>query len=224
MPTTPKQSSALASPLAKPTVSIQVFPFEFKIRETLVSSAAVADNPKANTYGLRYGFRQSLQDVQAGVIAGITGVGLRNPKDAWSVEERTTAATTIGYPGEIHTDAGRKALAEDYANYLVAERWQAILDGKVAIRTVGPRLRGLDWFIRDEAVSALRESAKAKGRKMPSGEKLDALVSARVAKDPSITERAKARFATSQKDAEYQEDEDESALWESEDTEEGEAA
>jgi hypothetical protein len=101
----------------------------------------------------QYGAKQWLADAIAGLAKELTAEGKT--------------------PDEIKA-------AQDKA---IADRWEAILNGTVGTRSGGPRLRGLDAFIRDvadERIKAVLAATNAKLAKdqhkvLPKGEAMQAL-------------------------------------------------
>ena len=95
--------------------------------------------PESVLYLLTNGFKQSLAD-------SIAGLGKK-------LKEEGRDAVSI--------DAELKAVMQ--------AKFDAILDGSVSVRSVGPRLQGLDKFVAEVAEERLRAHCAKKSIKWPSG-------------------------------------------------------
>jgi hypothetical protein len=107
---------------------------------------------KAIRYLMEYGVRQCLNDSIA---------GLRK---------------------ELKDEGTDEAEITDQLNDAIDERWASVLDGTVGTRASGPRLRGLDAFIRDVAVDEIKANAAKLDMKLPKGEEYTKFRDAYIAK------------------------------------------
>ena len=111
---------------------------------------ALADiAPEGLAYLLQYGFSKSLQDSVAGKLKVFMD-GAKDDKGGWKAEP-------------MSEDEARAEI-----NKLLAERADDIRTGSVSRRSGGPRLKGLDWYMREVAKEFLAKFAKDKGKKLPS--------------------------------------------------------
>ena len=112
-------------------------------------------SPEAIAYLLQYGFSKSLQDSVAGKLK-VFLAGVRN----------TSEDTAKGLP-EWKAEPMTEDEAKVEIQRLLAERADDIRTGSVTRRAGGPRLRGIDWYIREVAKDFLAKAAAAKGKKLP---------------------------------------------------------
>ena len=96
-------------------------------------------SPASLEYLVTYGLKQSLQDCIAGLAKKVTEGGA----DDATVEATIAAA--------------------------MQKRFDAIVSGKVTVRSIGPRLRGMEKVMADYAEEMLKAAFSKAGHKWPSG-------------------------------------------------------
>lgn len=121
---------------------------------------------QAIEYAINYGLRQSMNDATAGVAKEMDQKGF--PEDAITLE----------------------------LNRLRTERFEAIMSGDITTRAGGPRLHGIDQFIRIIADEEIKAAAAKIKHKLPKGEKYTIMRDKYVAKhEDRIREAAQTRMA-----------------------------
>lgn len=94
---------------------------------------------EAIEYAINYGLRQSMNDATAGVAKEMDGKGFSSDE------------------------------ISDELNRLRTERFDAIMSGDISTRSGGPRLRGIDQFIRIIADEEIKAAAGKLKVKLPKG-------------------------------------------------------
>lgn len=185
------------------TVAVEILPYSVKVRGSVVTDAT--GTIEGDSYAIAYGYRQTLQDSIAGVIAGVTQTA-KKATNNWSWDKITDAAKDWGLIGTLPESLadvdGMKAWANELADVIVADRLSDVLAGKVQTRSVGPRLKGIDAVMRDYTDELIAAEATRRGKKMPSGDSLQNLRGIYLAKQgDKIKAEAERRMALVESDA-----------------------
>lgn len=192
------------------TVALAVLPFTVKVRESTVTDQT--GTVEGDSYAIQYGYRQTLQDSIAGVIAGVTQ-SAKKAANNWPWDKIVDMAKDWGLvpnlPETISDTDGLKAFANLLADTIVADRLSDVLAGKVQTRSVGPRLKGIDAVMRDICDEKIAAEAARRQRKVPTGDALQNLRGVFLAKQgDAIKAEAERRMALLESEAETVTDDD----------------
>ena len=149
----------------------------FAYGDYTISAEALSQTMLIGLAGL--GFSTKLKNVTAGLKPAIMG---ESKSGNWEAKDFADAAKEMGAPytpGDENIEGFRKSFADSYAAFVIKSEFDAIVAGTASFGSArGPRLKGLDWYVREVArVMWPKVKAKVEGlTKENEGEKFSAFV------------------------------------------------